>query len=173
MGPDMHLHVVHRFMVAWVGPFDPKFLWRTNGRSKVANARIGANQVRSSPQIHCMVVMDGYCKHNGWYNANYHVVCAFRCLRTRSSNSRCTERTNWHKWTLCMVNTPNGEKKVCSVRHGTHTISYSPCDVWYNTLSRVVCVHVPKINPFKLSILGEKTTTFLGTKTNRPRVTLD
>jgi len=72
-----------------------------------------------------------------------------------------------------MVNTPNGEKKACTVRHGTHMNSYSPCDVWYNTSSRVVCVHVPKINPFKLSILGEKTTTFLGTNTNRPRVTLD
>jgi len=72
-----------------------------------------------------------------------------------------------------MVNTPNGEKKACTVRHGTHMNSYSPSDVWYNTSSRVVCVHVPKINPFKLSILGGKTTTFLGTNTNRPRVTLD
>jgi hypothetical protein len=51
MGPDMHLHVVHRFMVARIVSFARNCLEETNGRSKVAKIRIGANQVRSSAQI--------------------------------------------------------------------------------------------------------------------------
>jgi hypothetical protein len=126
MGPDMHLHVVHRLMVAWAVSFVLKFLWKTNGRSKVAKARIGTNQVHRS---HCMGVPDGCCKHNGWYNANYHVLCAFRCLRTRSSNSRRAGKINGCS---VVVNTSNDEKQVCSVHHGAHKNSYSPCGGWYN-----------------------------------------
>ena len=51
MDPDMHLYVVHRFMVARVVSFARNCLEETNGRSKVAKIRIGANQVRSSAQI--------------------------------------------------------------------------------------------------------------------------
>ena len=126
MGPDMHLHVVHRFMVARVVSFAPKRLWRTNGRSKVAKIRIGANQVHRS---HYMIVLDGCCKKNGWSNANYHVLCAFRCLWTRSSNSRRVGKINGCS---VVVNTSNDEKQVCSVHHGVHKNSYSPCGGWYN-----------------------------------------
>ena len=31
-----------------------------------------------------------------------------------------------------VVNTSNDEKQVCSVHHGVHKNSYSPCGGWYN-----------------------------------------
>ena len=31
-----------------------------------------------------------------------------------------------------VVNTSNDEKQVCSVHHGVHKNSYSPCGEWYN-----------------------------------------
>ena len=37
-----------------------------------------------------------------------------------------------NKWMSVVVNTSNDEKQVCSVHHGVHKNSYSPCGGWYN-----------------------------------------
>ena len=53
LGPDMHLYVVHRFMVARVVSFARNCLEETNGRSKVAKIRIGTNQVHRPHYMGC------------------------------------------------------------------------------------------------------------------------
>ena len=57
------------------------------------------------------------------------MLCAFRCLQTRSSNSQSAGKINGCS---VVVNTSNDEKQVCSVHHGVHKNSYSPCGGWYN-----------------------------------------
>ena len=67
------------------------------------------------------------------------MLCAFRCLGTRSSNSRRAGKTNGCS---VVVNKSNDEKQVCSVHHGSNKNSYSPCGGWYNAFTAALAALV-------------------------------
>jgi hypothetical protein len=56
-----------------------------------------------------------------------------------------------------VVNTSNDEKQVCSVHHGKHKNSYSPCGGWYNASTDALVAMVTRFFFFLLDTYLIKT----------------